>query len=100
MENLPNEEFHNVYTSPNIIKENKSIKIKWTEYVTSEEVRNACKICLKTWTKATSQQTGEDIKIALQDVRLRCNDVNWTHLAPDNIKKRAPVYTVMNLRVH
>jgi hypothetical protein len=75
-------------------------KIKWTEYVTSEEVRNACKVCLKTWEKATSQQTSEGIKIALKEVRLRCNDVNWTHLAPDSIKKRAPVYTVMNLRVH
>jgi hypothetical protein len=36
---LPNEKLCNTYSSPNIIRKSKSIKIKRTEYVTHEEVR-------------------------------------------------------------
>lgn len=42
----------------------------------------------------------EGIEIDLKHGLLRCKDVNWTHLGPNRIRRRALVGTVMNLRVH
>lgn len=42
----------------------------------------------------------EGIKIDLKHGLLRCKNVNWTHLAPNRIRRRDLVGTVMNLRVH
>jgi hypothetical protein len=45
MEKMHNEELHNLYVSPNIIRVIKSRRIRWAGHVTPmREMRNACKI--------------------------------------------------------
>jgi hypothetical protein len=41
---LHNEEFHNLYPSPDIIRMNKSRRMRWAEHVARMETRNSCRI--------------------------------------------------------
>jgi hypothetical protein len=65
---LRNEELHNSYTSPNIIRAIKSVRMKWIDHVANMgDMRNAYKILVgKPERKNHSGDLGEEGKIILE----------------------------------
>jgi hypothetical protein len=100
---LHNEELHNLYSSPNILRMIKSRRMRWAGHVARMgENRNAYRILVgepegkrplggprRTWV--------DSIKIDLREMEW-CG-VDWNDLAQDRDQSRTLVYTVMNLRV-
>jgi hypothetical protein len=83
---LLNEELHNLYSSPNIIRMNKSRRMRWAGNVARMgETRNAYRILVDN-IKIDHRETGWD-------------DMDWIDLAQDRDQWRALVNTVMKLRV-
>jgi hypothetical protein len=100
---LLNEELHNLYSSPSIIRIIKSRKMRWVEHVARMgEKRNVYKLLV-------GKPEGErplgrprcrwidNIKMDLLEIGL--NVVDWIGLAQDRYRWSALVNTVMNLRV-
>jgi hypothetical protein len=100
---LHNEELHNLYSSPNIIKMIKSRRMRWAGHVARMgETRNAYRILV-------GKPEGErplgrprcrwvdNIKMDLREIGW--DGMDWTKLAQDWDQWRALVNTVMNLRV-
>jgi hypothetical protein len=100
---LHNEELHNLYSSPSIIRMIKSRRMKWTELaVHVREKRNAYMVLVgrpegngllegprRTWEN--------NIKMDLRGIRL--NGMDWIDLAQDRDQCRALVNMIMNFRV-
>jgi hypothetical protein len=83
---LYNEEHHNLYSSPNIVRVMKSSRIRWAGHVAyMGEMKNKCNIL-----------TGKPEGKRPLGKRLGWEDVDWIHLAQD----MALVNAVMNLRFH
>jgi hypothetical protein len=81
---LHNEELHNLYTSPNIVRVIKSERMRWTGYVTRmEEMRNAYNILVgKPEGKrplGIPRRGWENIRDDLREIV--CEDMEWMHLA-------------------
>jgi hypothetical protein len=99
---LHNDKFHNVYTSPNIIRVIDSRTVRWAGHVASMgAMRNAYNIMdgkpeekrpLGRPTRGQEKNTG-------MDLRIRWEGVDWIHLVQDRDQWWAVVNTVMNLRV-
>jgi hypothetical protein len=93
---LHNEELHNLYCSPNIIRMIKSRGMRWTGHVTRMgDTRNAYRILVgkpggKRPLKRPTRRWVDNIKMDIRD---------WIELAQDVDQWRALVKTVMNLRV-
>jgi hypothetical protein len=100
---LHNEELHNLYSSPSIIRTVKSRWIRWAGHVARiGEKRNVCWLLVgkpegkrplgrprRTWI--------DNIKMDLLEIGLSV--VDWIGLAQDTYRWRALVNAVMNLRV-
>jgi hypothetical protein len=99
---LHDEELHNLYSSPNIIRMIKSRRMRWAGHVARMgELRNAHNILGKPEGKRTLRRTRrrweDNIKMDLRETGMK--DVDWIHLAQNRVRWWALVNTVMNLRV-
>jgi hypothetical protein len=98
-----NEELHNLYPSPNIIRTNKSSRMRWAGHVACmREKRNAYRIFVdkpqgKIPSARPRHRWEDNIKMDLREVG--CSDMDWIHLAQDRDQWRTLVNTVTNLRV-
>jgi hypothetical protein len=100
---LHNEELHDLYSSPSIIRIIKSRRMRWVGHVARMgDKRNAYRLLV-------GKPEG---KIPLGRPRCRCvdnirmdlgevgwSDVDWIDLAKDRNRRRAVVNSVLNLRV-
>jgi hypothetical protein len=100
---LHNEELHNLYSSPNIIRMIKSRKLRWAGHVVRMgETRNAYRILVgkpegKRSLGRPRRRWVDNIKMDLREIGR--HGVDWIELAQDRDQWRALVNTVMNLRV-
>jgi hypothetical protein len=100
---LHNEELHDLYSSPNIIRIIMSGRIRWGGHVARMgEKRNAYRLLVgkpegKKPLGRPTRRWADNIKIDLLEI---CWDgVDWIGLAQDRDKWRALVNAVMNFRV-
>jgi hypothetical protein len=100
---LHNEELHNMYSFPSIIRMIKSRSVQWAVQVArTGEKRNAYRILVGkpegTGPRGrTRRRWVDNIKMDLREIEL--DGINWIDLARDRDQWRALVNTVMNLRV-
>jgi hypothetical protein len=100
---LNNEELHNLYSPPNIIRTIKSRRMRWTGHVARMgETRNAYRILVgkpegKRSLGRPRRRWVDNIKMDLTEIGWY--GVDWIELAQDRDQWRALVNTVMNLRV-
>jgi hypothetical protein len=100
---LHSEELRNLYSSPDIIRQVKSRRMRWTGHVAlmGEEGKVYQVLVGKLEGKRPlrwSRYRWEDgIRMDLREIGLGC--VDWIRLAQDRDRWRAVVSTVMNLRV-
>jgi hypothetical protein len=99
---LHNEELHNLYSSPSIIRIIKSRRMRWAEHVARMgEKRNVYRLLIekpegKKLLGRPRRRCMDNIKMDLLDIGL--NVVDWIGLAQDRYKWRALVNSVMNLQ--
>jgi hypothetical protein len=79
---IHNEELRNLYSSPNVIRAIKSMRMRWASYVTCiEEIRNAYKILVeKVEGKSNSEDLGLDRRIILECILGEWCGKVWTVL--------------------
>jgi transcription termination factor 2 len=100
---LRNEELHNLYSSPNIIRMIKSRRMRWAGHVARMgETRNTYRILVgkpegKRPLGRPKRRWVDNIKMDLREIGWYGMD--WIDLAEDRNQWRAHVNTVMNLRV-
>jgi hypothetical protein len=100
---LHNEELHNLYPSPSIIRIIKSRRIRWAGHVARMgEKRNVYRLLVgksegKRPLGRQRRRWTDNIKMDLLEIGL--NVVDWIGLAQDRYSWRALVNAVMNLRV-
>jgi hypothetical protein len=100
---LHNEELHNLYSSPSVIRIIKSRRMRWAGHVARMgEKRNVCRLLVgkpegKRPLGRPRRRGMDNIKMGLLDIGL--NVVDWICLAQDRYRWRALVNSVMNLRV-
>jgi hypothetical protein len=100
---LHNEELHNFYSSPSIIRVNKSRKMRWAGHAARMgERRNAYRILVgkpegKRPLGRPKRRWVDNIKMDLREEGWDGRD--WIDLAQDRDQRRAYVNAVMNLRV-
>jgi hypothetical protein len=100
---LHNEELHNLYSSPSIIRIIKSRRMRWAGHVTRMgEKRNVYMLLVgkpegKRPLGRPRCRWIDNIKVDLLEIGL--NVVDWIGLAQDRYRWRAVVSSVMNLRV-
>jgi hypothetical protein len=99
---LHNEDTHNLYSSPNIIRTIKTRKARWAGHVTRMEKRNVCKILVG---KAEGKRPlgrlrcrwENNTKMDLRETKW--GSMEWIHLAQDRDQWTALVNTVMHAEV-
>jgi len=100
---LHNEELNDLYCSPNIIRENKSRRMRWAGHVARMGERSGNTGFLvgkpegKRPLERPRRRWEDNIKMDLQEVK--CGDMYWFDLVQDRDRWRALVNAVMNLRV-
>jgi hypothetical protein len=100
---LHNDELHNLYSSPNIVRVIKSWRMRWAAHVARiGEGRVVYRFLVgrsegKRSLGRPRSRWEDNIKLDLSEIRI--NGTNWIHLAQDRFRWRAFVNTVMNLRV-
>jgi hypothetical protein len=100
---LHDEELHNLYCSPSIIKIIKSRRMRWTRHVARMgDKRNVYRLLVgmpegKRPLRRPRRRWIDNIKMDLLEIGL--NVVDWIGLAQDRHKWRALANSVMNLRV-
>jgi hypothetical protein len=100
---LHNEEVHNLYSSPSIMRIIKSRRMRWAEHVARMgEKRNMYRLLVgkpegKRPLGTPRRRWIDNIKMDLLEIGL--NVVDWIGLAWDRYRWRALVNVVMNLRV-
>ncbi|PNF39555.1 hypothetical protein B7P43_G11082 [Cryptotermes secundus] len=88
---LHNEELHNLYSSPSIIRMIKSRRMRFAGHVARiGEKRNAYRILV-------GKPQGDNIKMERREIVW--SGVDWIDLAQDIDQRRVLVNTVMNLRI-
>jgi PAS domain-containing protein len=100
---LHNEELHNLYSSPNIIRMDKSRRMKWAWHVARiEQKRNAYRILVgnadgKRPLERPRRRWVDNIKMDLR--KIGWDGMDWIDLAQDRDQWKALVNAVMNVRV-
>jgi hypothetical protein len=100
---LHNDELHDLYSSPNIIRVIKSRKMRWAGKVACMgEGRDAYRVLVgrpegKRPQGRPRRRWEDNIKMDLVEIGI--DGANWIQLAQDRVQWRAFVNTVMNLRV-
>ena len=103
MEKLHNAELHALYSSPNIIRNFKSRRLRWAGHLAyMEQSRNAYRVLVgkpegKRSLGRPRIRWEDSIKMDLREVG--CDPGEWIDLAEDRNQLRAYVRPVMNLRV-
>ena len=103
MEKLHNAELHVLYSSPNIIRNLKSRRLRWTGHVACmEQSRNAYRVLMgKPESKSPLGRLRcrwvDNIKVDLREVG--CDTRDWIALAEDRDQWWAYVRAVMNLQI-
>jgi hypothetical protein len=100
---LPNDELHDLYSSPNIVRVIKSRRMRWAGHVARMgEGRGVYRVLV--WRPEGKRPLGrprrrweDNIKMDLGEIGI--DEANWIRLAQDWVRWRAFVNTVMNLRV-
>jgi hypothetical protein len=100
---LHNEELHNFYSSPNIIRMMKSRRMRWAGHVARMgETRNAYRKLMgkpegKRPLGRPRRRLIDSIKIDLREIRW--DGLDWIDVFQDRDQRKVLVNTVMNLRV-
>jgi hypothetical protein len=100
---LYNDELHDLYSSPNIVRVIKSRRMKWAGHVARMgEGRGAYRVLVgrpegKRPLGRPRRRWEDNIKMYLGEMGI--DGANWIRLAQDRVQWRAFVNTVMNLRV-
>ena len=100
---LHNEEFNDLYCSPNVVRVIKSRRMRWAWHVARmEEGRGVHKVLVgkpegKRPLGRPRRRWEDNIKMGLQEVG--CGDMDWMELAQNRDRWRALVSAVMNFRV-
>jgi hypothetical protein len=100
---LHNEELHNLYSSPDIIRQVKSRRIRWAGHVSRMgEERKVYKVLVEKPKGKRSlgrprRRSEDGIRMDLREIGL--GGVDWIRLSQDRYRWRAVVSAVMNLRV-
>jgi hypothetical protein len=100
---MHNEELHNLYLSPDIIRQVKSRRMRWAEHVARMgEERKVYKVLVgkpegKRPLERPRRRWEDGVRMDLREIGL--GDVNWIRLSQDRDRWRAVVSAVMNLRV-
>jgi hypothetical protein len=100
---LHNDELHDLYSSPNIVRVIKSKRMRWVGYVVRMgEGRGVYRVLVgrpvgKRPLGRPTRRWEDNIKMDLGEIGI--DGANWIRLAQDRIQWRAFVNTVMNLRV-
>jgi hypothetical protein len=96
---LHNEELHNLYSSPSIIRMIKSRRMRWARHVARMEKINASRILVgeKRPLGRPRHRRVDNIKIDLREIG--GDDVDWIDVSQDRDQLMAPVNTVLSLRV-
>jgi hypothetical protein len=100
---LQNKEFHDLYSSPSIIRTIKSRRMRWAGHVARMgEKRNAYRLLVgkpegKRPLGRPRRRWADGIRMDLGEVRW--GDVVWIDLAKDRNRWRALMNSVLNLRV-
>ena len=100
---LHNEELHDLYCSPNIVRVIRSIRMRWVVHVARMgEGRGVYRVLVgkpegKRPLARPRRRWEDNIKMDLQEVG--CGSIHWIELAQHRDSWRALVNAVMNLRV-
>jgi hypothetical protein len=100
---LHNGELHNLYPSPDIVRQTKLRRMRWAAHVARMgEGRNVYTVFMrkpkgKRPHKRPRRRWEDEIRMDLRETGWGC--VEWIHLAQDRDRWRALVNAVMNLRV-
>jgi hypothetical protein len=100
---LHNEKLHNLHSSPNIIRQIKSRRMRWARHVARMgEESNVYRVLMgkpegKRPFERTRHRWEDGIRMDLREIG--CESVDWLQLAQDRDWWQALVNTVMNLRV-
>jgi hypothetical protein len=101
---LHNDELHNLYSSPNIVKVIRSRRTRWAVYYLTRmgEGRGVYRVLVgrpegKRPLQRPRYRWEDNIKMDLREIRI--DGANWIRLAQDSVQWQAFVNTVMNLRV-
>jgi hypothetical protein len=100
---LHNDELHDLYSSPNIVRVIKSRRMRWAGHVAHiGEGRGSYRFLVgkpegKRPLGRPSRRWEDNIKMDLTEIGL--DGANWIRLAQDRVQWRAFVNTVTNLRV-
>jgi len=99
---LHNEELHNLYASPNIIRVIKSKRMRWLGHVACmRQTRNAYNVLVeKTWREETTRKSRrrweDNIKMDPGEMRI----LEWIHLVQNRDQWQVLVNTVLSLLFH
>jgi hypothetical protein len=100
---LHNDELHDLYSSPNIVRVIKSRRMRWAGHVARMwEGRGVYRVLVgrpedKRSLGRPRHRWEDNINMDLREIRI--DGANWIQLAQDGVRWRAFVNTVMNLRV-
>jgi hypothetical protein len=95
MTKLHNEELHNLYSSPDIIRQVKSRRMRWAGHVA--RMGEETKVYKVLVGGRLTRRWEAGIKMDLEEIGLGC--VDWIRLTQYRNRLRAVVSAVMNLRV-
>jgi hypothetical protein len=100
---LLNDELHNLYSSPNIVRVIKSRRMRWAGHVARMgEGRGVYRVLVgkpesKRPLGRPRRRWEDNIKLDLREIGI--DEANWVQLAQDRVQWQAFVNTVMNLRI-
>jgi transcription termination factor 2 len=100
---LHNDELHDLYSSPNIVRVIKSRRMRWAGHVARmEEGRDVYRVLVgrlegKRPMERPRRRWENNIKMDLRETGI--DGMKWIRLAYDRVQWRTFVNTVMNLRV-